>query len=224
MGRILGLITALITYACIATGLAVATAAIYLVATRQLNAERMNKIAAVLRGEDSRPVAKAEKPPPPTNVEQPSYEEQVARRDLKARQLELREQSLKSALQLIESEKVLVLEERDRNKKLVEAFRAELKTLREGAFNSGKDNVRQILEGMKPKQAKEQLLKMIDAQQMSDVVDLVTSLPASKQAKVLAEFKTADESQKLNDILQLIRQSVPEVSLIDRTQGQVNQQ
>ena len=224
MKRLLGMVLALFTYASIATAVAVASGAVYLVATGKLNSERMTKIVAVLNGQDAKPAAKADKPAPAANVEQPSYEQQVAQRDLRTRQLELREQSLKNALQLIESEKVLVLEERDRNKKLVEAFRAELETLRKGAFDSGRDNVRQILEGMKPKQAKEQLLKMIDSQQMDDVVALVASLPASKQAKVLAEFKTQDETQKLNDILRLIRQSVPEVSLIDRAQGQVNQQ
>ncbi len=80
-----------------------------------------------------------------------------------------------------------------------------------------------IWENIKPKQAKEQILKMLDNQEMNEVVTILSGMPIGKRAKIVGEFKTPEETEKLDEILRLIRCGVPEVNLIDKTLSQVKQ-
>ena len=63
-----------------------------------------------------------------------------------------------------------------------------------------------IWENIKPKLAKELILKMIDADEKEEVVGIFASMPIPKQAKIVSEFKTEDEQKKLDDILRRIRE------------------
>ena len=52
-----------------------------------------------------------------------------------------------------------------------------------------------IWENIKPKQAKEQILQMIDSNEQDAVVAILTKMSISKQAKIIGEFKTPEESK-----------------------------
>jgi len=73
--------------------------------------------------------------------------------------------------------------------------------------------LQQTLMAMNPKQAKEQLLKQLETSPtgqpgaMSDVVKILLGMPLDKRKKILGEFKTPQESEKLADILREIRKS-----------------
>ena len=95
--------------------------------------------------------------------------------------------------------------------------------MRSKALSTGRENVRTIWENIKPKQAKEQIMEMIDKQEMNEVVTIFVAMPIAKRAKIVSEFKTAEELQKLDEIMRLIRQGVPEVNLIDKTRSQIGQ-
>ena len=64
---------------------------------------------------------------------------------------------------------------------------------------------------------------MIDKQEMNEVVTILVAMPIAKRAKIVSEFKTPDELQKLDEMLRLIRQGVPEVNLIDKTRSQIGE-
>ena len=68
---------------------------------------------------------------------------------------------------------------------------------------------------MKPRQAKEQIVLMMDAGSLKDVVALISAMAPAKRSKLLAEFKTPDENERLAKILKLIRTGEPELTLID---------
>ena len=77
---------------------------------------------------------------------------------------------------------------------------------------------------MRPEQAKEQLLKMLDDKAMGDVVTIVKNMPADKQKKIVAEFKEGSDADQLYQILKNIRAGEPVVSQIEDAREQLQQQ
>ena len=63
---------------------------------------------------------------------------------------------------------------------------------------------------------------MMQANEQDDVVAILSAMPIGKRAKIIGEFKTDDESKKLEVILDLIRRGVPDVKVVNRTEEQVN--
>ncbi len=155
--------------------------------------------------------------------EQPSYDEREKARQLHSRQLEMRELSLKSGLERIRFEQRVLTEEKDRYERLKLAFEEQLAALRDGARSSGRENIRLIWENIKPKLAKSQILEMLQAQEINEVVAILSAVPIARRAKIISEFKTSEEEAKLDEILRLIRQGVPETNLIDRTRSQIQE-
>lgn len=226
MGRLIRSLAALFAYFCVATLIAQASALVYFRATGQLDDQKLAGMLNVLRGV---PPAPAEKQPDqptqnPALQEQPSLEDREARHDLTARNIELREQAIKSALDRVFYEKKTLTEEKDRYELIKRTFEGQLAALREGALSSGRESVRLIWENIKPKQAKEQILRMLDNKELNEVVTILTAMPISKRAKIVSEFKSPDEAQKLDEILSQILNGAPEVDLIDDTTDQVKPQ
>jgi hypothetical protein len=142
---------------------------------------------------------------------------------MQSRQLELREQSLKSGLERVQFAQKTLSEEKDRYERLKTAFENQLAALGDGAKSAGRENVRLIWENIKPKLAKEQILQMLESQEINEVVAILSSMPIAKRAKIISEFKTPGETAKMDEILRLIRQGVPETNLIDKTRSQVRE-
>ena len=211
-------------YVCVATLVAQIVAVGYLCASGKLDNRRVDQILLAARGE-IQPLAQPRDVTPQTDVEQEqsSYEDRERARQLHSRQLEMREQALKSGLERIRFEQHNLTRDKDRYKGLRDAFDQRLEDLRSKALTTGRENVRTIWENIKPKQAKEQILEMIDKQEMNEVVTILVAMPIAKRAKIVSEFKTPDELQKLDEMLRLIRQGVPEVNLIDKTRSQIQE-
>jgi hypothetical protein len=224
MGRILGMIAALIAYLSVATVLAAGAGFVYLRANGKLDEQKLARIVALLQG-----LEVTEKTPEKTeetkdqDSEQPSYDEREKARQLHSRQLEMRELALKSGLERIRFEQRVLTEEKDRYERLKLAFEEQLAALRDGARSSGRENIRLIWENIKPKLAKSQILEMLQAQEINEVVAILSAVPIAKRAKIISEFKTPEEEAKLDEILRLIRQGVPETNLIDKTRGQIQE-
>ena len=72
-------------------------------------------------------------------------------------------------------------------------------------------------------QGKELLLEMLDDEELNQVVVLLAAMPTSKCAKIMAEFRTAEEITQLNDILRKIREGYPEHDLADGTLAALDQ-
>jgi hypothetical protein len=224
IGKLWKMLTGVGVYACVATLLAQLVAVGYLCASGQLNGERLDQILSAARGQ-IQPLTQPHDATPQVEVdqEQPSYEDRERTRQLQSRQMEMREQALKSGLERIRFEQHNLTRDKERHDSLQGAFNQQLETLRSKALTAGRDNVRTIWENIKPKQAKEQMLEMIDKQEMNEVVTILVAMPIAKRAKIVSEFKTADELQKLDEMLRLIRQGVPEVNLIDKTRSQISE-
>jgi hypothetical protein len=213
-------------YFCAATLIAECLFAAWLWSAWHLDRARLAQVVAVLQG-GAAPSAASEAPiqakPPEVPPEQPSYQEILDRRAVKARDLELRELSLRSALDQLKVQKRQLTDEDKRLQEQLAQFAAQVKSVKEGAEAGGRDVVLRTLQTIKPKQAKEQLTQMLENNEINQVVLLLSGLPETNRAKILAEFKTPDENKRLAEVLRLIRQGQPEASIADKAQEQLSQ-
>ncbi len=128
---------------------------------------------------------------------------------MKTRNLELREQSLRSALERVGSERRKLAEEKTRLAKLHEGFKSDLAALEKARSASGREDARHTLEAIKPKQAKELLVQMLEHNEMDEVAVLLEGMTESKRAKIIAEFKSPGEVDTLGEVLRRIRLGEP---------------
>jgi hypothetical protein len=220
--KLLKLIPAALVYFCFATVLAEAGAIGYLSSQGLVTREKLFQCLAVLYGVNLREIedkAKAAHQPPAK--QQPAFDEVVRQRALATRDLELRETAIEKALVEVRALLAQLKTEKQRYDQLKEQFDARLAQLEQTFTDSALQEVQRTLEVMQPKQAKDQILRMLEGAKPEerervdrDVVTILKSMPLDKRKKILAEFKTDQDSQKLNDILNQIREGVPGTTLV----------
>lgn len=186
----------------------------YLAFSGRLNAERLDAIAAVLRGElPASPAAEpqgAASQPQPSPVEhkrrsadeihQQHVQDQLTRalaeralRDIAARQ-ELLDRALQHLIQ--EGEKF----DRGRSEWLAQQEKLRLKVRDEGFEHELK-----LVSGLSPAQAKDHLLRKWN-KHPADAVRLLRGMPASRASRILEQFRTAEELQTLHELLEQLGQ------------------
>lgn len=218
--RLLGMAGAAVAYFCTGTVLAQAIMLLYLLATGYLTGDKFARIAAVLRGDDAAPAA-AGAPPGPSDASGVSLADLAQARAAQSRDYELREQSLRNALADLNFQRTKLAQDISRYNQQRTSFETQLASQRQTLSSESQDNAVQTLQNLKPKQAKDQLLRMVDAGEVQSAVNLLVAMSVNKRAKVAGEFKTEEEGRKLAEILKLIREGHPELTLIDETQARL---
>jgi hypothetical protein len=222
--RLLGAAGTMIVYACVGTVISQAIILMYLISTWKIDNQRWLCIFAAAQGiqpaaaSESQTKVAEEKVP-----EQPSLDQILETRALKSRNLELREQELRNNLSQLQIEQTKLADDKNSYKQLRDEFNAQLLSMREGAVAAGKDEVRNTLENLKPKQAKALLLEMLDKKELDEVVALLSPMPDPKRAKIFGEFKTDEEMEKLSEVLRRIRIGSPTAGVPDNTRKQLEQ-
>lgn len=165
------------------------------------------------------------------NPEQPSLEAVLEKRALASLDLDLRESALDKSLQDLRSLESQIKTERERLDLWKQSFDARIATLESGRTEQAIVELQQAIEAMQPKQAKDQLLQILNTppksaedQPLHDVVNLLKNLPVDKRKKIFAEFKLPEETEKLSEILREIRLGAPEAELLRDTRKQLQQQ
>jgi hypothetical protein len=222
MQRFFTAIAQLVAYFAVATLLAQILLLGVVVWKWDLTRDRLIQILALAQGVDlfvmrESALVKAEDVP----AEQVSFAEIRATRAVKYRNLERREQALASGLAQFRTEQQKLAEERRRFTLVREAFQAELTEMREGAVAQGMDEVRRILETVKPQQAKAQLIEMLNANELDTVVALLAEMPDQKRGKIIGEFKTPQEQATIAEVLKRILEGVPNAELAAATEGKI---
>jgi len=222
MARLLRSAASLLIYACVATVIAEALLVGYLATKWRLDRDRVVQILAIAYGIDLFAIKdETEKEQERISVEQVSYEQVLETRAVKTRNLELREQAVQDGLTQLRLAQTKVSDEYKRCKQLKESFEVALRTLHEGATATGTDEVRRILETIKPKQAKDLLVQMLDDKKLDQVVVLLAGMTDAKRAKIISEFKTAEDNEKIGEVLRRIREGVPTAEIADETRKQL---
>jgi flagellar motility protein MotE (MotC chaperone) len=224
IARLMRTAASLLGYFCVATILAELIVMSYLTLSWQPGRERLMQALAVARGVDilalKKQVAEGAEQLAP---EQVSYEQIRETRAVSTRHLELREQALRQGLEQLASEQRELTEQMARHQQLRTAFQQQLSDLQQGAVASGRENARLKLESLKPKQAKQQLVEMLDNDELEEVVALLSDMPDSKAGKIMAEFKDGEEVEQLYEILRCIREGHPESQLATGTLDRLSQ-
>lgn len=71
---------------------------------------------------------------------------------------------------------------------------------------------------LKPKQAKDLIQQLLDKGETDVVAHMLAGMPDGKRAKIIAEFKTDTDLQKIGAVLDHIREGQPTEDLINQTE------
>jgi hypothetical protein len=160
--------------------------------------------------------------------EQPSLEAVSKQRLLASLDLSLRETTLDKSLIDMRTLELLIVTENDRLKQWQEGLDQKIARAENTVLDSSLQELQQTLMAISPKQAKEQILMMLqptaegnDTRAMSDVVRILKAMPLDKRRKILGEFKTTPESKILSDILREIRLSPVEMDMLRDSRKQL---
>jgi hypothetical protein len=160
--------------------------------------------------------------------EQPSLEEISRKRLLAGLDLSLREVALDKSLVDLRMLEAQIVTENERLKQWQEGMDQRIARAENSVLESSLRELQQTLEAISPKQAKEQILKILEAtpdgddtRAMNDVVRILKAMPLDKRKKILGEFKSVPESEKLADILREIRLSPVEMDMLRDSRNQL---
>lgn len=216
IGRLLRFIPFVLVYGCVGTVLALAVGATVLLTTGGVNRDKLFRMTAIIHDVDLE-AAEADRPwgPNDTDSEQPSYDELVRHRMAMSLDFDFREQAVERGLTELRTLHERVVTVRDEYNTMRTAFEQTLQAEREKVDEV--ENLQSLLGEMKPKQAKDQLLIMIDDNAMPTAVAIIQSMPAEKRKKLFIEFKTDEELSTLADILTELRLHNPKSELLRET-------
>lgn len=207
MSRILAAIFSALLYFFAAMAIGGTCIAVHLWFAWGLTPGRIREGLAVMRGAPAQDntVPNTQKQPEEP-AEEPSYEAILQKRALEYRDLELKNKMLLSMKDDLENlrrqveQKERVLVERERQ------FEALVARTRQEAEDAGRETVRRTLESIRPAQAKELITEMLDRKELDEVVRLMQGMNDSKRARIVAEFRTPEEAEKIAEVLRRLRQ------------------
>lgn len=224
MNKLFNALSATIIYLLIGQALAAVVLVGVVALKGGLTRDKLRQMIAVMQGVDLLVLREGiEDQRAKAQSEQLSLADVAEARARKSRDLELREQELRNQMARAASMQRVVTDDTERYQRMTADFEARLKMLREGTIAQSLDNARQLLENVKPKQAKEQIQKMLDGGEMKQAVALLAGMPIEKRAKIVAEFKNEKETDELAEMLRMIRAGEPEVTVIDEASKQMKQ-
>lgn len=188
----------------------------YFAGQGSLNGDTATKIIALLNGIDITGNRLQQVFEESQQQEQPDYEEILEARKMETLDMDLRLRSQKEFRDQLSSMLAELKLQQQRFDERREAFDRRLAQLREDAQEEGLQEVQRTLQALEADQAKEQLLKMYDDDRIDEVVNIVQAMAIDKRKQILAEFATADEAEKLHEVLRRIGEGQPTTSLIDQ--------
>jgi hypothetical protein len=190
----------------------------YLAATVKLSREALFRILAVIHNVDLAPASQqGDDGKPPQSSEQVSFEDIERRRALESNYLETKTMALQKGLQEVRLERELLAIDMEQLKRLQAGFNKQLDTLQEQLTLEGIARQRQIWTKIEPDLAKEQIMNMVEAGEIDDVVLLLSDMPVDNQSKIISEFRLNDpkEREAVDEILRKIRKGLPAVSVVE---------
>ena len=202
---------------CVATLLAMGIGAGYLAAIGKLDRGKILRILAVVHDVDVTDGKTAKAAPP---SEQVSFEEIQQQRALNSLNLEAKTIALNDGLQEVRLQRELLANDTTRLKRLKTEFNDQLTQLEARATLDGFDKQRQIWVKLEPKLVKDQIMDMVEADEIDDVVTILAEMPVKNQADIISEFSRVDdkETAAADEILRRIRKSLPATALIEQAQ------
>ena len=199
----------------VATLLAVGGFAGYLFGTGRLNATRLDRMAAVLRGEfdtppsapTSQPVGHAASQPAEDDAHAGAAEQirtQRHRDQLRQATLERSANDVAARQSLLNQALQQLIGAQETFEKDKQTWIAQRKKLSEGLKDEGFQRELAYVGKLAPRQAKEHVHRTWNKQK-ADAVRLFLALDPAKGQRILEQFKTAEELQTMHELLEQLR-------------------
>jgi hypothetical protein len=192
-----------------------------------LTDERILGMFAALQGIDTSPPAANGSQQ--AAAEQPSIDQMLSLRMKASLDLDLRESAIDKALGDLRTIETSLQNETKRLDSWKQSFDKRLADLQTAAADTSLREVQQTLETIKPQQAKEQLVKMLEDPKsptddpMEAIVRILKAMPLDKRKKILEQFKTPEDNKILAEILRMIRLGGSDSELLRDTRSQLQQ-
>jgi hypothetical protein len=181
-----------------------------------LHRETMTQALALVNGIDvtgahlEKVVEKTQEQPMPT------HDEVLRQRALMSQELQLKQDSLARSEETVkkqwtETQAAVV----DFDRRRVEFFN-KVDELEKKLTDTRVLQFQQTLEELAPDQAKSQLLLMLKEDRMDDVVAIIKVMAPAKRKKILGEFTTGEDADKLHQVLMEMLTGGPEADLISK--------
>lgn len=191
-----------------------------LVAARgNLHRETMTKAIALFNGIDISGVQLRKALDTVRTAPVPTYDDVLAQRAQQNLNLEMRERSIQRYVQQLEAMQSDLKKEQADFDRRKEAFYDLLDQMAKQAKEGNLGEIQRTLEALPPEQAKTLLIKMLDADQMSDVVAIIQGMALDKRKKILGEFTSEKELTQLYEVLNQLRLGEPTASVIDEARN-----
>ncbi len=201
---------------CVATVFAELMILAMLVFTGRLNQDTGAKIVALSCGIDISADRIRQALVSAEQQEVPSFDQILERRASESLELDLRRDAVNSAFEHMRFMEEQLKRKQDHFDERREAYNDSLKKQEAGIQTESMKAMQQFFDGLSPKQAKDQLVKMLEDNEIAEVVTIIQGMPSDKTNKILKEFNDPADAEKLQEIIRHIRQGEPAKSLIDK--------
>ncbi len=200
---------------CVGTVLTQLLIAGVLAARGNLNGDSMTKMVALSHGIDITGNRLQTMLNRAQNATTPSYNEILQKRYEESLDAELRleNQSNFSEQLQVQLRDLRIREERFDARR--DAFNAKLAEMEAGIRDEGLQQLKKTLEVLEPNIAKSQLSLLYADGEIDTVVNIIQAIAADKRKKIIGEFTSPEDQEKLAEILRRIGQGEPKKSLIE---------
>ena len=219
MGGLLRILGSIFAYTCVATILAQAMGLTYAWSSGKVDRDKLFKVLAVVHDIDLETIL-GKKEQVKNTAQEPvrlSLDEIDRLRKIKSRDLEVRAEFLTKGLEELRHQRDQFTGLKDNFDQRRTAFHEHLSKLQDKAITDGNSNARLILETIKAAQAKELIMKMVDADEINDVVVILADMPIDKVAEIVGTFRSKEEKDALDRIIRLVRTGDAVNTLIEKT-------
>jgi len=216
----------LFMYFCVAIVLMFWAGLIVLGSRGYLTKDHFYRVTAVMYGIDMTSTSGTTSKQTHKNSRKFLHDEIAGSRSVQELDLALREQFIERGLVETRDLQQQLEEQVALYKEMCVAFQRKLEKLEKNNQDEGISKARELIEGMKPPQAKDQLVRMIihdEESGLQTAVMIVMSLSRDKQKKIFTEFKGEQDEELLNKLLVEIRRSEPIHSLIHDTKKRLSE-
>jgi hypothetical protein len=224
MGRLFGLLIAMIGYLATATVITVVLGIGYLWRTERLTDDKMFRVIALMQGVDLQQIADAQKkteeeiPPEEASIDAVVGHQQILDRNYEVKLLELQRgrQEYDHRLQQLK-------EQSERYDQLARTWQDKLTQQEQLTTQENMAKVVSDLEQVKPSTAKDLLMRWIAEDRMNDVITLLGKMAENKKGKILNSFTTPEELDKLHQIHRLMLDNVASKNDLSKALGELKQ-
>lgn len=176
----------------------------YLASRGTLSGQTVTKMVALANGIDITGNRLEEILRRDQQAEQPDFAEILEARQREGLDMDVQRRSLVALKDDISADWAETKVERDRLDERLQSLDKQQKETLDVKQQEGVKEVIRTLQNLEAAQAKDQILRMYDDQRIDEVVRIIQGMPGDKRKDILGEFVTAEEADKLYEILSLI--------------------